>query len=163
MPTSIDRIKNDMGRDSANIALVLCGFAVIGTLAFTYGIADVRRIGSIPESFWGKWAIDTGHCNGENKDLIVLSAKRIQSDANCSVDWLAETADGSGSIYSARLQCTKPGSDKITVVNLMIQQDDQNKISVGPNFNQLQTYHRCRANEPVMANWNSAQNLNGVL
>lgn len=115
-------------------------------LAPSIATADVVRHSSIPQAYWGKWSANGGTCADGDKAGIVLSAKAYVSPAgNCTVDFVSETAGEHGPTYSARLQCGKAagGTQKKSVVNLIIRPEDGNQISVGPGFDRLTGYQRC--------------------
>jgi hypothetical protein len=112
-------------------------------------MADIKRLSAIPEVFWGAWATSTDDCRNADKSYVVLSATTyVNSDLNCAVDWVSETAGARGSIYSARLRCAKPGSPP-TTSNVIFRRNDTDHILSGPNFAGLKTYGRCRSTEPV--------------
>ena len=63
-------------------------------------LADVRHA-SVPEWLWGTWAPSAELCR-DDKSIIVMSEKSyMTSQANCTVQWLTETAAADGPIYSA--------------------------------------------------------------
>jgi hypothetical protein len=63
---------------------------------------------TIPESFWGSWVPGTDACKNADKSVIVLSATTyVTPEANCTVEWMAETAGARGPIYSVHIQCSK--------------------------------------------------------
>ncbi len=94
---------------------------------------------TIPESIWGRWAPGTEVCKNADKSVIVLSATTyVSSEANCTVDWVAETAGARGPIYSAYIQCSnRAGKSQRTTSNLIILPRDANQISVGFEFGSL--------------------------
>jgi hypothetical protein len=119
-----------------------------GTVTLAHG--GVRHT-TIPESFWGRWAPGTEVCKNADKSVIVLSATTyVSSQANCTVDWVAETAGAGGPIYSAHIQCSnRAGKAQRTTSNLIILPKDANQISVGSEFGNLKLYQRCSPNEPA--------------
>ncbi len=119
-----------------------------GTATLVHG--GVRHT-TIPESFWGRWAPGTEVCKNADKSVIVLSATTyVSSEANCTVDWVAETAGARGPIYSARIQCSnRAGKAQRTISDLIILPRDANQISVGSEFGSLKIYQRCSPNEPA--------------
>ena len=108
--------------------------------------ADVVRHSAIPDAYLGTWAADAGKCGESDKAAVVLAAKAYTSSAaNCTVDFVSETAGVRGSIYSARLQCSNPAAKGKTksVSNLIIRPDNTDRISIGPSFDRLTIYQRC--------------------
>jgi hypothetical protein len=118
------------------------------TVTLTHG--GVRHT-TIPESFWGSWAPGTDVCKNADKSVIVLSATTyVTPEANCTVDWVAETAGARGPVYSAHIQCSKrAGKAQRTISDLIILPRNANQISLGSEFGTLKTYQRCSANEPA--------------
>ena len=124
--------------------------AVIAALTSHAALADVKRVNSMPESLRGSWAPSVDVCKNADNSVIVLSARTyVSSQANCTVASISETAGARGPIYSARLQCSDPGTQKRTASNLIIRPDDMNQISVGADFGALKIYRRCPASEPA--------------
>jgi hypothetical protein len=118
--------------------------AVVATLVSHVASADIVRHGSIPESYTGTWIASAE----TEKSVIVLSAKTyVGPEANCSVDWVSQTAGGRGSIYAAHLQCVdraEGGANK-TPANLIIWPETADRIAVGPEFTRLKIFDRCTA------------------
>src|SRR4029079_17972612 len=81
-------------------------------------LADSVRHLSVPERFWGTWAPEADLCRND-KAIFVVSAKgHVTSQANCTVQWVTETAGAGGSVFSAHMRCSNPGApDEITEVN----------------------------------------------
>src|SRR5262249_24880766 len=72
-------------------------------------LADVRHV-SVPEWLWGTWAPSAELCR-DDKSIIVMSEKSyMTSQANCTVQWLTETAAADGPIYSAHMRCSLPST-----------------------------------------------------
>jgi hypothetical protein len=129
---------------------VLAVFAVLVSHPAT---ADVVRHKTIPESFWGTWALGEGDCTQAGKSAIVLSAvSYASSDAKCAVLWVTETAGARGPIFSAHVQCstTANGSRK-AASNFLLLRKDASHISTGAGFESLTTYQLCPAPEPATA------------
>jgi hypothetical protein len=108
--------------------------------------ADVVRHSAIPDAYLGRWAADAAKCGESDKAAVVLAAKAYaSSSANCTVDFVSETAGVRGSIYSARLQCSNPASKGKTksAANLIIRPDSTDRISIGSSFDSLTAYQRC--------------------
>ena len=108
--------------------------------------ADVVRRSAIPDAYLGTWAADAEKCGESDKVGVVLAAKAYTSSAaNCTVDFVSETAGARGAIYSARLQCSNPAAKGKTksISNLIIRPDSADRISIGPSFDRLTIYQRC--------------------
>ena len=102
----------------------------------------IKRLDSIPDAYWGKWAPS---CKDGDAEAIILAAKAYTGPLGaCDVASVSETASPKGPTYSARLQCAdaKQASMK-TTANLIIRPAEANQISVGPGFESLKTYQRC--------------------
>ena len=127
--------------------------AVVAVLVSHAALADVKRHKSIPESLWGSWAPSAEACGKADKFVIVVAAKSyVSPEANCSVDWVAETPGARGAIYSAHLQCSSAAQgNRKTISNVILLPKDSSQISVGADFNSLKTYQRCPASEPATA------------
>src|SRR6266446_6375397 len=73
-------------------------------------LADSVRHLSVPERCWGTWAPSTDLCR-DDKSVFVVSAKGyVTSQANCTIQWLTETAGADGPIYSAHMRCSNPAA-----------------------------------------------------
>jgi hypothetical protein len=110
--------------------------------------ADVVRRSAIPDAYLGTWAADAGKCGESDKGGVVLAAKAYTSSAaNCTVDFVSETAGARGAIYSARLQCSNPASKSKakSISNLIIRPESTDRISIGSSFDSLTPYRRCPA------------------
>ncbi len=94
-------------------------------------LADVRHV-SVPEWLWGTWAPSAELCR-DDKSIIVMSEKSyVTSQANCTVQWLTETAAADGPIYSAHMRCSRPStSEHETESNRIIVPKDNGQLSVG--------------------------------
>jgi hypothetical protein len=125
--------------------------ATAAMLVSQAAVADVKRHQFIPESFRGSWAPSADACKNADKSIIVLSAKTYtSSEANCTVAWVSETAAARGPLYSAHLQCPKPGEGaQKTQSDVIFSQKDANQISIGAGFSSLKDYQRCSASEPA--------------
>src|SRR5262249_49004275 len=72
-------------------------------------LADSVRLLSVPERYWGTWALSTDLCR-DDKSVFVVSAKGyVTSQENCTIQWLTETAGAEGPIYSAHMRCSNSG------------------------------------------------------
>jgi len=120
---------------------------LVSALLPSASLADSVRHLSVPERFWGTWAPDAALCR-DDKVIFVVSAKGyVTSQANCTVQWVTETAGAAGPIFSAHMRCSNPGApDEITEVNRVIVPNDRGEFSAGPDFSQLKSYRRCPAN-----------------
>ena len=125
--------------------------ALITVLAPQVATAHAVRHHSMPEAYWGTWALDAGPCKDADDSAIVLSANAYAGPAGkCAIEYVTETPGPHGAIYSARMQCSSPGpqSQKKTIANLVIRSDNASQISAGPTFDSLKTYHRCSSVGP---------------
>jgi hypothetical protein len=109
-------------------------------------LADVRHV-SVPEWLWGTWAPSAELCR-DDKSIIVMSEKSyMTSQANCTVQWLTETAAADGPIYSAHMRCSLPSTpEQETESNRVIVLKNIGQLSVGANFSDLKSYQRCPVN-----------------
>ena len=132
-----------MGRSICNAALLTFFVSLILDVA----MADIVRHGSIPELYWGKWVGPE-----PDRSVLELSAKNyVSAEANCTVDWVSETAGARGAIYSAHLHCFSPAqtTGERFVSNLIIWPQDDGRIAVGPDFMRLKIFRRCSATRPT--------------
>ena len=138
------------------VGLELCFFAgeIVRTVIFLVCMllpgatfADSVRHLSVPERFWGIWAPSTDLCR-DDKSIFVVSAKGyVTAQANCTIQWLTETAGADGPIYSAHMRCSNPAApEQMTEVNRIIMSNDRGELSTGPDFRQLKVYRRCPSN-----------------
>jgi len=113
-------------------------------------IAGVKRIASIPEPLLGAWAPNADACKDPAKLAIVLSAHSYTSaQASCEFRDISETSGPNGAIYSARSQCTQPGQTSPTQSNLILRLEDLNRMSIGPDFENLKIHQKCDASTPA--------------
>ena len=120
--------------------------ALIIVLAPCAARADIKRHSAIPDGYLGTWTAANGACEDSAKAAVVLSAKGyVSSSANCTVDFVSETASPHGAVYSARLQCSDPaGKAKAkSIRNVIIRPDGADRISMGSSFDGLTSYQRC--------------------
>jgi hypothetical protein len=123
--------------------IVMAGLAM---LMSQVAAADVVRHGFIPDAYRGRWV--AAAATEPHESVIVLAAKTyVSPEANCSVDWVSQTAGGHGSIYAAHLQCFRPaeGAGIKTIANLIIWPEAVNQIALGPDFANLRIFSRCSA------------------
>lgn len=130
---------------------IIAILAALATLVAHAAQADVKRHEFIPESFRGSWAPGTDACKNGDKSIVVVAAKSYTSlDANCTVGWVSETAAARGPVYSAHLQCSKPGDNaQKTPSDVIFIAKDVNHISIGPRFSDVKDYRRCSESEPA--------------
>lgn len=104
---------------------------------------DVRHSG-FPDAYAGRWAPDA-QCKDADTAVIVLSDKSyVNADANCTVDWVTETASPRGSVFSAHLQCaSRAAPAQKAAATLIIRPDTLSQIAAGPDFDHLKVYQRC--------------------
>jgi hypothetical protein len=124
---------------------VLLAFA--GILLTEIAVAGaVVRHGSIPNSYIGSWTRE--RCGARSKAIIKLSATRyISSGMKCNVRGVYETAGAHGSIYSARMQCSRTGRSRGTSANLIIEPGGGDRVLIGSDFSNLQSYRRCQSSK----------------
>jgi hypothetical protein len=120
--------------------------SIIVALAPQLAAADIVRHRNIPKAYQGTWATGAESCAPE-KGAIVLSERTYTSpSADCTVVYVDETAGPRGSTFSARLSCSDAaGGGTKSAANLIIR-PDRDGIMVGPTFDSLVTYQRCRSN-----------------
>src|SRR5260221_687362 len=125
--------------DAMRITAILI---IVTTTFMSHGFAGDVRHNSIPKSFFGTWAPSPQVCKDADKSVIVLSAKTYGSSmANCTVNWVNETASTHGPVYSAHMQCLNPSEPARKVVsNLIMRSGAANQISAGPDFDSLKVY-----------------------
>lgn len=120
---------------------------VFAALMLQTARADVVRHSVIPEDLRGQWMAAEAKPQAA-RSVINLSATAYQGPrANCSVDWVSQTAGRRGSIYAAHIQCVDPfaRAEVKTLANLIIWPVDGDQIKVGPDFENLQIFRRCSA------------------
>jgi hypothetical protein len=133
-----------MRRQAIRKAVLLMFFAAIAPQAAA-GKGGIKMLNSIPESYWGTWAPNTGPCKDGDAAAIVISAKAYAGPlGKCEIASVGESPSPKGPIYSARLQCADPvQANKKTTVNLIIRPGDNSQISLGSGFENLKVYQRC--------------------
>jgi hypothetical protein len=121
--------------------------AFASALVSSAALADSVRHLTVPERFWGTWAPSADLCR-DSKSTFVVSAKGyVTSQANCTIQWVTETAGADGSIYSAHMRCSSLAEPKETTeVNRIIVSNDLGKLSAGPDFKDLKRYQLCPPN-----------------
>jgi hypothetical protein len=112
-------------------------------------VAKVKRMPFMPESIWGAWAPRTEVCEKAEHSIITVSARTYtSSEGNCTVVWVIETHAQRGPMYSAHLQCSKPGDEAQKIPSdVMFYPKDDKQISIGSHFSELKDYQRCSADE----------------
>ena len=110
-------------------------------------LADTVRHLSVPERFWGTWAPSPDLCRDRKATVVVSEKGYVTSEASCEIQWLTETAGGSGPIYSAHMRCSNLAApDEKTELNRIILPKEAGQLSAGPDFRNLTHYQRCPAN-----------------
>jgi len=72
-------------------------------------LADTVRHLQVPERFWGTWARSPDLCR-DKKSIIVVSEKGyVTPEASCEIQWLTETAGGSGPYLLSPYALHQPG------------------------------------------------------
>jgi hypothetical protein len=120
---------------------------VLAALMLQTAQADVVRHSLIPKDLRGQWLAAEARPQAA-RSVINLSATAYQGPrANCTVDWVSQTAGRRGSIYAAHIQCLDPlaRANVKTLTNLIIWPVDGDQIKVGPDFESLQMFRRCSA------------------
>jgi hypothetical protein len=121
--------------------------SVFAALMLQTAQADIVRRHVIPETLRGRWS--EAQQPPSRQSEINLSADSYRSpQANCSVDWVSQTAGRDGSIYAAHLRCLDPlARTRIkTPANLILWPVGGDRIKMGADFGRLQTFRRCAAN-----------------
>jgi hypothetical protein len=119
--------------------------AVLAALTLQTARADVVRHSLIPEHLRGQWMAAQARPQAA-RPVINLSATTYRGPrANCTVDWVSQTAGRRGSIYAAHIQCLDPlaRANVKTLTNLIIWPVDGDQIKVGPDFENLRIFRRC--------------------
>ena len=120
---------------------------LISALLPSVSLADSVRHVSVAERLWGTWAPGADLCRDDKATFVVSAKGYVTSQASCTVQWVTETAGPAGPIYSAHMRCSNPNApDEITEVNRLIVPNDRGELSAGPDFRELKSYRRCRAN-----------------
>jgi hypothetical protein len=116
---------------------------VMVILVSAVATADVVRHSSLPEAYWGTW-VGTAEPATEGA-VIMLSAKSyVSGEANCTVDWVSQTASARGSVYAAHLRCINRAKENDRVAeNLIIRPNSMDRIEVGSEYANLKSYRRC--------------------
>jgi hypothetical protein len=130
-------------------AMAVLAFALVPYAAS----ADIIRHRDIPAAYLGTWTPGGAACTGADREAVVLAAQAYTSaTANCTVDYVSETASPRGPIYSARLRCANPASKAHakSFINLIIRSDGADRISLGPDFGGLKPYQRCSSGAPAV-------------
>src|SRR5437016_5925829 len=111
------------------VGLELCFFAgeIVRTVIFLVCML-------LPGATFGIWAPSTDLCR-DDKSIFVVSAKGyVTAQANCTIQWLTETAGADGPIYSAHMRCSNPAAPEETMeVNRIIMPKDPGELSAGPD------------------------------
>jgi hypothetical protein len=121
--------------------------AIASALVSSAALADSVRHLTVPERFWGTWAPSADLCR-DSKSTFVVSAKGyVTSQANCTIQWITETAGTDGPIYSAHMRCSNSDApQETTEVNQIIVSNDRGELSAGPDFKALKSYRLCPPN-----------------
>jgi len=133
----------------AGLALALVAIVAAGT-----ALADVKRLESVPEALWGRWAESMELCESGGVTVFEISAKSYGSaEARCTVMWVSEVPGLDGPIRSLHLLCPAPRQpppqqnvERMMESNLVfVPTKDPAKFSVGADFDRLTDYRHCGA------------------
>jgi hypothetical protein len=131
---------------SRNASIISALLPLVAAITPQPANAHVKRIASIPEPLLGAWAPNADACKDPAKLAVVLSANSYtSSQASCQFLDISETSGPNGSIYSARSQCIQPGQTSPTQSNLILRLEDLNRMSIGPDFENLKVHQKCDA------------------
>jgi hypothetical protein len=127
-----------------------CLLTLAGILSVDVAVAGaVVRHGSIPKFYLGSWAPSTESCGARSKAVIRLSAETyIRVGKKCIVRGVYETAGAHGSIYSARMQCSRSAG---RTRNLIMEPGLAGRLLMGSDFNNLRSYQRCQSSNGATA------------
>ena len=131
-----------MAQGSSSIIFAVLLVALLGSPALA---GDVRHL-TIPKAVRGTWASKPDLCAAKDDSLIYIKEGGATGpEANCSVEYVVETAGASGPIYSAHLYCTEKDTPAMSSSKafIIIPRDGGSSISVGPDFDDLKTYSQC--------------------
>jgi hypothetical protein len=121
--------------------------ALVSMVLSGSSLADSVRHLQVPERFWGTWARSPDLCRDKKSIIVVTEKGYVTPEASCEIQWLTETAGGSGPIYSAHMRCTSLAApDEKTELNRIILPKEGGQLSAGPDFQNLTHYQRCPAN-----------------
>jgi hypothetical protein len=141
------RIRKEMSMILSRAAFIIFALPpLVAAITPQPAIAHVKRIASIPVPLLGVWAPNVDACKDPTKLAVVLSANSYtSSQASCEFLDISETSGPNGAIYSARSQCTQPGQKSPTQSNLILRLEDSNRMSIGPDFDNLKIHQKCDA------------------
>jgi hypothetical protein len=118
--------------------------ATVATLVSAPAISYVVRLAAIPAPLQGTWAATDEDCKNADKSMIISEKTYVDSEKNCGVLWVSETAAAHGSIYSAHMQCLSSAAEpKKYFDNLLLSAKDANHLAMGPELGKLKVVQRC--------------------
>ncbi|AWN43591.1 hypothetical protein [Methylobacterium durans] len=124
-----------------------CMAAIVSILIAPHAAtADIKRHKAVPEAFWGEWIAGGQSCTKNDQPPLSITASAYsRADSRCTIDWVDETAGRAGAIYSAHLRCSSGEQPQPSVANLILVSREDGMISLGADFESLQSYQRCPA------------------
>jgi hypothetical protein len=126
-----------MGDHVRKIAML----ALVATLLSSAASAQDVRHRNWPGAVRGTWATSAELCKGSGNSRIVVSARQYSGpQGNCRVDWVEELPAAQGPIYSGHSRCGTPAR----TMNLILWPKGAGVVAIGPDFDHLNTYRRCR-------------------
>jgi hypothetical protein len=119
--------------------------SAISALTSQAAFGDEIRRTAFASALLGMWAQSKELCEANDKSNIVISeVKYSDSNGNCSVQVIVETAGSLGPNYSVRALCANPSDPgKTSIGNLVIRPQDNDRMSLGKTFDDLKGYQRC--------------------
>ncbi|WP_407528435.1 hypothetical protein [Methylobacterium oryzisoli] len=108
--------------------------------------ADIKRHKAVPETFWGQWVpVDRSCVKDDQTALSITASAYTGAGSRCTIDWVDETAGRAGPIYSAHMRCATGEQQQPSIANLILVSRENNVVSLGSEFRNLQSYQRCPA------------------
>ena len=113
--------------------------SAISSLASQAAFGDEIRHTAFASTFLGTWAQSKELCEARDKSNLVISeAEYRDSDMDCRVQVIVETAGALGANYSVRALCAASSDpSKTSIANLIIRPQSDDRISVGKAFDDL--------------------------
>lgn len=119
--------------------------SAVSALTSQVAFGDEVRHTAFASALLGTWAHSKELCEvGDKSNIVISETKYSDSDMDCRVQVIVETAVPLGSNYSVRALCANssdPG--KTSIANLIIRPQSNDRISAGKAFDDLKSYERC--------------------